>query len=325
MSTKPTLRRRRFLGIAGFASAAALTHCSRPVRERDAAPAWHWEGILFGAEASVVLHGVDAAQGEQLTRACFSRMRELESLFSLYQPDSAVCRLNRDGFLKDPPDGFRELLEHALQVSRRTNGIFDITVQPLWELYAQHYRHERATGIPSKELLELALAKVDYRAIESSEDRVSFAQAGMAVTFNGIAQGYITDQVSDFLRREGMTQTLVHMGEYRALGAHPEKRPWNLGIRLPGSPDAILDEVALEDRALAVSGGYGHVFDVEGLHHHLFHPRTAGHLPAKRSVCVTAPRATDADAYATASAVIDESTARAWLAGTDIELAVYQT
>jgi len=53
----------------------------------------------------------------------------------------------------------------------------------------------------------------------------------MAITLNSIAQGYITDAIADMLRNEGFERAVVDLGEYRAIGRHPDGRPWRIGIR----------------------------------------------------------------------------------------------
>jgi hypothetical protein len=88
----------------------------------------------------------------------------------------------------------------------------------------------------------------------------------MAITLNGIAQGYITDRIADLLRHEGFEQAVVDLGEWRALGSHPEGRPWRAATR-EGS-------IALSDNALAVSSGAGTAFETSARFHHIFDPAT---------------------------------------------------
>ncbi len=294
--------RRRFLSVtAATAAVASLTGCGK---KDGRTRSWQWRGVLFGAEAEISLHGVDPEKGQQLTQACFEKMRALEGLFSLYQPDSLLCRLNREGEVRAPAPAFVDLLTQAVAYGAKTEGAFDVTVQALWKLYHQHYVKDELLVSPDKMAIAQALALVDDQSVVIEADRVAFQKPGMAVTLNGIAQGYITDQVADFLRAEGMDQTLVHMGEYRALGGHPEKRPWEIGVRSASEFEEILTSLPIENQALAMSGGYGFTFDPKGKRHHLFHPQTGANQPANQTVCVIAPTATMADALSTACAVL---------------------
>ena len=118
------------------------------------------------------------------------------------------------------------LLEASLLFSDLTDGAFDPTVQPLWQLYADHFSSERPVGGgPSSQKLAEALAKVGRSGLLVNEDRVALVKRGAAITLNGIAQGYATDRVVERLRRAGLSTTLVNMGAIRAIGGRPEGTP----------------------------------------------------------------------------------------------------
>lgn len=87
-------------------------------------------------------------------------------------------------------------------------------------------RHLQAGTTPSAEEVVAARQLVGWQGIEVEPSRLALARRGMAVTLNGIAQGYITDRVAEMLRGAGMGNVLVSLGETRALGPHPEGRPW---------------------------------------------------------------------------------------------------
>ncbi len=260
-----------------------------------------WRGSALGAEASITLYHEDRAEARRLLRAAVGELRRLEAVFSLYRPDSALSRLNREGRLAVPPLEMVELLAIARSFAERTGGAFDPTVQPLWQVYAGHFATAGADPAgPPEAAVAAARARVGWRHLRVESTGVAFARAGMAVTLNGIAQGYITDRVADLLKREGMASVLVDLGEIRALGRHPEGRPWQVGIRDPREAGALLRRVALEDRALATSAGSGTRFDGSGRFHHLFDPRSGRSAQRYLSVSVLAPRATVADALSTA-------------------------
>jgi hypothetical protein len=155
---------------------------------------------------------------------------------------------------------------------------------------------------------------VDYRRIEVDAGRIAFARRGMAVTLNGIAQGYITDRISALLRARGFDNVLVNLGEFRALGGHADGAPWRVAVPDPVQPWRRLRTLALADAALATSGGYGTQFDAAGRHHHLFDPRDGRSAGFYRSVSVLAPDATTADALSTGLSILEPDAARRALA-----------
>ena len=310
MSPAPT--RRRFIAIA--AAAAGLPLAAAGVRA-ETAQLHRWSGIALGAAAEIVLHDPDAARAHRLIARCVAEIDRLEDVFSLYRPESAISRLNRNGRLAAPPLELVALLAEARSYAERTEGAFDITVQPLWHLYATHFAYPGADPRgPSEADLAQAQALVDYRAIEIGAAEIRFARSDMAITLNGIAQGYITDRVAVLLQDAGMGDVLLDIGEVRALGHHPEGRPWRVGLRHAAEPETIARTVALTDRAVATSAGIASPFEPSGRHHHLFDPATGKPAPAAGQVSVIAPSATMAAALSTAFAVSPHARVAAYAA-----------
>jgi len=266
-----------------------------------AVPIHTWRGVALGGEASITLAHREAAAARELIRRAVAEIRRLEAVFSLYRADSAVAILNRDGAMAAPPLDLVRLLAEARAYADLTGGAFDVTVQPLWRLYAGHFASAEAIPEgPAPDAVAEALETVDYRAVRVEGDRISFAKPGMAVTLNGIAQGYMTDRVADLLRAEGLENVLVDLGEIRALGDHPDGRPWKAGLRDPDDPARLIESIPLSERAMATSGGYGTRFEPTGRFHHLFDPRSGVCANRYASVSVLAARATGADALSTA-------------------------
>ncbi len=301
MNTPHLPRRRRFLGILA-ASAALAGPGSLRAALRDPAALPEpvvWNGIALGADAQLQLLHPDRAHAERLVRMAVAEIHRLERIFSLYIEDSALVRLNRAGRLDAPPPDLSRLLSQSVAFSERTDGHFDPSVQVLWDLYVA-----RALGggvlPPEPDALRAVLAKVDYRAIRIEEDAIVLERQGMALTLNGIAQGYITDRVTELLRSNGLEHALIDLGEARGLGMPAPGRPWRAGIADPREPSRVLESIDLGDRALATSGGYGTPLDAAGHFTHLFDPLTGGAVPRWRSVSVLASDATTADALSTA-------------------------
>lgn len=312
-----SMTRRRFIAITGVAAGALSLSAATSLRAAPATSLLHrWSGVALGADASLQLYHPDPAAAERLIAASLEEVRRLERIFSLYDPNSALSHLNRDGGLEDPPEDLVRLLSESERFSRATGGAFDVTVQPLWDLYAAHFSSASADPAgPPWEAIQRALAHVGHRNIAADPNRVRLA-AGTSLTLNGIAQGYITDRVTELLRDNGITHTLVDMGETRALGGHPTGRPWTVGIKDPQNQAGIVTALPLEDQAIATSGGYGTPFDVAGRFNHIFDPATGGCATAYLSVSVMAPTATIADALSTALSLLPLERAQAILGET---------
>ncbi len=296
--------RRRVIRLIAAASGLGLAGAIGVIAGRSSDPSvslHRWQGSALGADASLLIAGSDAAQAERLIALALSEIDRLEQIFSLYRPDSALVRLNEEGELRDPPPDLVALFERAQQWGELTGGVFDVTVQPLWRLYRDHFSIPDAdpSGPPAA-AVSAAQELVDYRAVDVSAKRIAFARPGMAVTLNGIAQGDITDRIADLLRAEGLRHSLIDLGEFHALSSHPSGWPWQIGIKDPHDASSLLSKVDLTDRALATSATSGTRFDPLGRHHHLFDPTSGRPSRGLVSASVIARRARDADAFSTA-------------------------
>jgi len=200
------------------------------------------------------------------------------------------------------------LLRHCRRIHQATGGAFDITVQPLWELHAAHFaRRPRDPAGPAAGAVAAARALVGMARLRIDDDEIGFQRRGMKVTLNGVAQGFVTDAVVRILREAGLRHVLVDIGEIRAHGQGRNGGPWQVGLLDPLSPLDIAGRVALSDRAIASSGGYGLAFDDSGRHHHLFDPATGRSARHNRAVSVVAPDALTADALSTAFSAMEEA------------------
>jgi len=270
-------------------------------RTAQAADPVRWHGSALGAQVSIEIHHPDRAEALGLADRCVLDVRRLEQQFSLYRTDSDICALNRTGILVSPDADMVALLEASLRFADLTDGAFDPTVQPLWQLYADHFSSERPEPEgPSPQKLTETMAKVGRSGLLVSGDRIALVKRGAAITLNGIAQGYATDRVVERLCGAGLSATLVNIGEIRAIGARPDGTPWRIGLADPDRPGVLTETVDLVDRAVATSAGAGFRFDSKGRFTHLFDPATGRSPSLYRTVSVIAPTATEADALSTA-------------------------
>jgi len=306
--------RRRFISIVASGAAMAPLSTVRAV----AAPSV-WRGTAMGALASMTLVHPDRARAQALIGECVNEIARLEAILSLYRADSALVRLNAAGELQAPPQELLELLSFALVLSRQSEGAFDPTVQPLYRLYADHFAKPGADARgPSRAAIARVLRAVDFNAVEVSAGRVRLRRPGMALTLNGIAQGYVTERIAGRLRAAGFSDVLVDLGEARALGRRPGGGAWRAALADPRDPERSLLELPLgEERgalpALATSAGYGTRFGPDPRLHHLLDPHTGGSANHWLSVSVAAPSATLADGLSTALSILGPTRAAALL------------
>lgn len=300
MSAQTT--RRRFIGITAAVSAAALM--PRAFGKTTEQPVV-WQGIALGAGAELRLYHPDRSHAQHLINRAIAETERLEKIFSLYRDDSEIVRLNRQGSLNNPSGDLLAVLSQSQAIHALTHGAFDPTVQTLWQQYARHFADNPDSAAAPH--VQAALARTGLQYLHLSLQRAAFAKHGMAITLNGIAQGYITDRITRILQQGGLQHALVNMGEYRHLDTL-KQHVQTAQIQNPNGQGTLAGQtIPLQNQALATSGGYGTQFDRQGRFTHLIDPRSGGSQPRYQSISVLADTAAVADALSTAFAVSSEA------------------
>lgn len=299
MKTTSLATRRRFLQV----SAAALMVSAAPLHAGRSVA--HWRGIALGAGARMSLAGVTDREAAPVFAAIEAEISRLERIFSLYRDDSDLARLNRSGTLAAPQPEMLEVLSLSDSLWRASDGRFDPAVQPLWRSLAD--------GRPAPDIAH-ARTLADWTGVSWSPAQVRLARPGMALTFNGVAQGYITDRIAGVLRARGFGDVMIDMGEVRALGSHPDGRPWRAGIADPGGQ--IVRQVQLSDRALATSAPFATRIGTGQRYGHIVAPADRA-APLASLVSVSAPRAAVADGLSTAATLMTRPETDSMLAAFD--------
>ena len=286
--------RRRFLAISACALALGTQVSAMPQITQ-------WHATALGAHTTLSLAHPDA---KAIAGEVFAELRRLEGIFSLYQPDSAISRLNRDGRLLAPPFELLECLGLCHRMHKVSGGLFDPTVQPLWTAYANPAAQDE--GNPNQ--VERAQALLGWSRVAFDSQRIGFAQSGMAITLNGIAQGYIADRIARLLSHRGLSDLMIDTGELRALGGHPQGGGWP--VTLETVDNKPVDTITLRDTAMATSAPAGTQFASGRQAGHILDPLTGRpSLAPWRLVSVTGPSAAIADGLSTAICLMTDQQA----------------
>jgi len=277
------LSRRRALTI--IAATGAATFASGNLAGE---PVFTWTGPALGADARITIAGLPHDEATHVVELARNEVERLEGAFSLYRPESELSRLNRDGHLNHPSQDFRQLLARSLAVSEQTLGFFNPAIQPMWAFLARHFAGG-GRDEPDPAEIKRILEHCDPTRISVSPSRIEVAP-GTAMTFNGIAQGYVTDVVAAIFESHGLRDILINLGEIFALPG----RSWDIAVAGDNR------HLSLSNRAAAQSAGRGTVFTSDGRWHHLIDPSTGQSANQFVSVTVTAQTATEADFLSTA-------------------------
>lgn len=292
------MKRRTFLQASLGLGAAVTAHgaSAKAQGNPDATGALVWQQrplLGFGSSLSLQVAHKDKALGQLALDTAVADIRHVEAQMSLFNPNSALSQLNRQGFLARPHPDLLKVLTLSKNISQKSQGAFDVTVQPLWSVFS---KAQAAGLLPTPEAVAAARRHTGWQFVELSPQHVRFAQPHMAITLNGIAQGFAADLVKTHWRAMGIEHALINTGEWAALGKPPTPGDWQLGIADPRDAQKMITNITLRGRCVASSSDSQTYFSPDLAHHHIFNPRT-GYSPTEvASVTVAADTCTLADA-----------------------------
>lgn len=238
-----------------------------------------------------------------------SIFRAIDASMSLWDPQSIICRVNRGDTSVRVDEHFRRVFEASKKLYEETSGAFDPTVLPLvnfWGFGGDKYSFPDQVSQKSIDSLKQWQG---FDQVELEGDRVRMKKPGIKLDFNGIAQGYTSDVLGEYLHARGIHDFMIEVGgEILVSGNGETGDGWNIGIDEPVAPDEPRELRAILKirEALATSGSYRKFYEKDGKKYsHTIDPRTG--YPVTHtllSVSVVAPSAMLADGYATAFMVL---------------------
>ena len=284
-----------------------------PVFSREIPRPSEWTRFEFtqvhmGTEFKILLYAPDADAAAQASNAAFERISTLDTIMSDYNPGSELMQLceHAGGPAEHVSDDLFRVLSQAQELSRRSNGAFDVTVGPVIRLW----RQARARGqLPDPARLGQALKLVGYQnlRLDTRNRTAELLKSGMLLDLGGIAKGYAADQAVAILKARGIPRALVAGAGDIAAGAPPPGRDgWVIEVAPLDPQDKIAPSLfLLHDGAVSTSGDSGQHLEVAGVRYsHIINPKTGLGLTGQSSVSVVAANGISADSLATAVSVL---------------------
>ena len=259
--------------------------------------------LAMGTFVAITVMDSSREKAEDAIGKALAEMDRVSRILDRYKSSSAVGTLNRDGYMRDIPPEVSEVIARSLDIHKKSGGAFDITVQPLVDLYKKYFAENKTP--PPESVVAKTLSLVDAGALEFDGRSIRFSRDGMGITLDGIAKGYIIDCGARVIRGSGIKHALINAGgDIYAIGTKNGKSPWRVGVESPKKDGTYISKIAVANKAIATSGNYEIYFDKEKLYHHIVNPKTGESPHGSSSVTVLARNAADADALATAVFVL---------------------
>ena len=267
------------------------------------------ESEIFALDTAITLK-VYGSKRVEVLKKLEDKINELDDMLSTGKETSEVSRLNRSGGAVLSPT-MANLIKRSKAIYNKTDGLFDITIYPLMELWGFPTKNYK---VPSGKEIAEKLKLVGFDKIDFNEEtrKILFKNKGMEIDFGGIGKGYITDELVKILTDEKVESAIINLGgNVFGFRKKPDGSLWNIAIRDPNEPDKYMAAIRLEDSAVITSGGYERYFEENGIiYHHILDPRTGKPSDSGlKSVSIISKDGTLADALSTSLFIMGEEKA----------------
>lgn len=282
------------------------------VRQQRVTPYQHESGFVFGTVYNIT-YQCDRSLKSDIEAA----LRKVDNSLSAFNSGSVISRINRNEQV-EADKMFCDVFTLAMQVSKETDGAFDITVAPLVNLWGFGFKND---STPTKHKVDSLRRFVGYEKVSLIGKTVRKQDKRIMLDCSAIAKGYGSDVVAASLRSRGVDNYMVEIGgEVVVRGVNEQRLPWRIGVTKPSDDSVqankeIQTVLNITNKAMATSGNYRNFYYRNGRKYaHTIDPKTG--YPVQHSILsatVIADNCATADAYATSFMVLGIERAKAVL------------
>jgi thiamine biosynthesis lipoprotein len=299
------------LALAGLAVAGPIAAPERAVAQPSPPPAptstsakWVRTATAMGTSVMLTVWSDDEAAVARAADDAFAEIRRLDRMMTTWLPESEISRINAAAG-RGPAaavavsDETLAVIGRALEVSRTSKGLFDITVGAFAGLWRFDEDMDGTLPDPAEVKKRVKLVSWKDVVVDRKRKTVRLRRKGMKITLGGIAKGYAVDRMAAVLVGAGFTDFIVQAGGDMYVSGAKDATPWVVGIRDPRGPrDDSFAVAPVRDRSFSTSGDYERGFVKDGVrYHHILDPRTGQPARSTRSVTIMAKDAFTADAW----------------------------
>ena len=279
------------------------------IRQQHSMPYRKTSDFIFGTTYHVT-YQCDS----DLTQSIKAELLKVDASLSPFNKESVITAVNEN---KDVQldDMFKEVFNLAMDISKDTDGAFDITVAPLVNAWGFGFKNGFQ---PSSHQVDSLLQLIGYEKVSMVDGKVTKQDPRIMLDCSAIAKGYGTDRVARLLRSRGIQNYMVEIGgEVVTSGVNPERVPWKIGVTKPVDDSLNVGHelqtvLNVTNKAMATSGNYRNFYFKGGKKFaHTVDPKTG--YPVQHSLLsatVLAKSCAVADAYATSFMVMGFDKAR---------------
>ena len=274
------------------------------IRHQRTMPYQNNTGMIFGT-----VYHITYQYDENLEKEIRAELMKVDQSLSPFNESSIISQINRNESDVKTNEMFLSVVQLAQQISKETEGAFDITVAPLVNMWGFGFKKEQT---PSKETVDSILAITGYEKISITNGKVIKQDPRIMLDCSAIAKGYGCDVVAHFLKKRDIKNFMVEIGgEIVTSGMNSRKESWHIGVTKPTEDSLNIGNelqtvLNITDKAMATSGNYRNFYYKDGKKYaHTIDPKTG--YPVQHNILsatVLANNCATADAYATSFMVL---------------------
>jgi thiamine biosynthesis lipoprotein len=271
---------------------------------------------LMGSRWDILLRSADSLAAERNIDLVIAEVSRIENLISDWRPQTQIAQVNQNAGIK-PIKVDREVFEltqHAIQLSKITNGAFDISfaaMDRIWKFDGS------MTAMPTAEAIGNSVAKVGYQNIilDSLNSTIFLKFKGMKIGFGALGEGYAADKARALMIANGVAAGIINgSGDMSAWGKQPDGSDWKIGITNPFREGEVFAALPLRKGAVVTSGSYEKFVEFNGKRYsHIINPVTGYPATGLISVTVFGTSAEKANGFSTAMMVLGANKAREFI------------
>jgi thiamine biosynthesis lipoprotein len=267
-------------------------------------------GFAQGTDYNITWWSQDKINNSAVKQAVDSMLKQIDEELSTYRPDSYISQFNNSPSTEwqTASQDFIDLINIAKKINADTQGCYDPTIGPLFDLWGFHNDNFKK---PTEQQIQSVQAKmgIDKIEIDASALKIRKTQPELALNFSSMGEGYSIYKLSHVLEQQGINDYLIAFGgDMKIKGHKPENKQWRIAIQNPKTAQATVYKIiAINDPdhkgiTLDTSGTYRQYYDENGQRYsHILDSRTGSpvtHNLISASVFGSDPRVSDAWATA---------------------------
>ena len=230
----------------------------------------------LGTVSEITLYNVKESDSNEILKKCGDILLNIDNTMGKTRQYSEISEINKKAgkeYVKVSDETFY-VIKNAINFSDMSDGVFDITVGPVVDLWAIGTDDAR---VPSSEEIEAKLPLVNYKDISLDEKNksVKLNKKNMEIDLGGIAKGYAADKIYEYLKEENIESAIINLGgNVFILGEKAQNTPFKVGIQDPTNERGnTIGNISVTDESVVTSGIYERYIEEDGvIYHHIIDP-----------------------------------------------------